>query len=512
MGNSRGLPSVETRPRRVALLRLAVSLALVSAWPGSAALADDGAVLGPEKGAVETGFFVGALFPASDQEFYDPHVTRQKELESVVPMIGVRLGYFPLEMLGVEVEGLIAPAKTADSGGDAPIYGVRGQLIGQYPGRITPFAVAGMGVSRVSSSNSVLGRDTDRLAHLGLGAKFYATESMSVRLDLRYLRGPAADKDTGTNHYEILLGLAWTPFESGPSAPAPEPDPDGDGFTGDADRCPTTPGVAPDGCPAPVDTDGDGILDSDDECPEQAETVNEYQDEDGCPDEVPDTDGDGIDDRKDGCVEQAEDKDGFEDEDGCPDLDNDGDGVTDAADQCPLEAGPAENRGCPDTDRDGDGVADRVDNCPDEPGTADNHGCKEEQLVVLSQTHLKILDKVFFATGQAVVQRRSRKLLDNVARVLLAHPEIKKIRVEGHTDNVGKPEANKVLSQKRADAVVEYLVEKGVPAERLEPVGFGEDEPVDTNDTREGRANNRRVEFEISERQDANPAPESQPS
>jgi len=466
---------------------LVVAFALVS-LAGVAFAEDDDAGFGPVTSSVEAGFFLGGYFPPSDQEFYDPHVTDQKELDSLNV----------IQFVGVEVEGLFSPTKTEEANGDAPLYGARAHVIGQYPGRITPFAVAGLGVSRVSSGNNVLGRDTDALAHLGLGAKLYVTESMSVRVDARYLRGPGARKETGTNHYELLVGLAWTlfPDRKPEPAPEPEPDPDGDGFVGDTDKCPQEKGAAPDGCPL-RDSDGDLIFDDRDRCPTEAETFNGWEDSDGCPDAVPDSDGDGLDDNTDKCKDQPEDVDNFEDADGCPDPDNDGDGVTDVTDACPSAAGPAENRGCPDTDRDGDGVVDRVDNCPDEPGTVEHHGCKKKQLVVLTQTQLKILDRVFFRTGKALIQWRSRKLLDNVAKVLTAHPEIARIRVEGHTDNVGKPEGNKVLSQKRADAVVAYLVKKGVPAERLEAVGFGQDTPVDDNGTKAGRANNRRVEFKI---------------
>jgi len=248
---------------------------------------------------------------------------------------------------------------------------------------------------------------------------------------------------------------------------------------------------------APTDADGDGIPSDRDQCPEQPETFNNWQDEDGCPDEVPDTDGDGIADDADGCIEAPEDKDDFEDADGCPDPDNDGDGVADVSDQCPLEPGPIENRGCPDTDRDGDGVVDRLDNCPDEPGSAKNQGCKKKQLVVISDSQLEILDKVFFRVNKATIRPRSFPLLNNVADVLNAHTEIESVRVEGHTDSQGDDDYNLDLSQRRAEAVVDYLVGRGVARERLEPVGFGETRPIDRNNTKAGRAANRRVEFQI---------------
>ncbi|HUS67643.1 MAG TPA: OmpA family protein [Kofleriaceae bacterium] len=177
--------------------------------------------------------------------------------------------------------------------------------------------------------------------------------------------------------------------------------------------------------------------------------------------------------------------------------DKDGDGLTDATDQCPNESGPSENRGCPDTDIDEDGVIDRLDNCPDEKGTEKNYGCKEKQLVVITETQLKILDVVYFDTGKATIQKRSNKLLDNVAAVLSKHPEIKKIRVEGHTDDRGDDAFNKDLSQRRADSVRDYIIGKGLPADRIDSYGFGEEKPIAPNSTKKGQAANRRVEFNI---------------
>ena len=177
--------------------------------------------------------------------------------------------------------------------------------------------------------------------------------------------------------------------------------------------------------------------------------------------------------------------------------DRDADGLADAVDQCPDQKGSADNRGCPDTDLDEDGVIDRVDNCPDEKGSEKNFGCVEKQLVVITRTQLKILDVVHFETGKARIKSRSHKLLDNVAAVLGKHPEIKRIRVEGHTDDQGDDAANKSLSQKRADSVRDYLVGKGVAPERLESAGFGEEKPIAENSSSSGRAQNRRVEFNI---------------
>ena len=243
------------------------------------------------------------------------------------------------------------------------------------------------------------------------------------------------------------------------------------------------------------DRDHDGLLDGVDKCPDDPELFNGFEDDDGCP-EV-DTDGDGIFDRQDKCPTVPEDKDGFQDDDGCPELDNDNDGVTDAADGCPLVAGPVENRGCPDTDKDGDGIVDRLDNCPTEPGEQHNQGCKAPQKVVITASGLEITDSVYFKLDKAIIEKRSFTLLDNVAAVILNHPEVAVILVEGHTDDQGNDAHNLDLSDRRAAAVMAYLVKKGVPTARLQSHGYGETRPIQPNTTKPGRAANRRVEFKI---------------
>lgn len=449
---------------------------------------------------LELGLFAGGFISNYYHQFYDIDLfpTGREELERVSPEVGARFAYLPSDYFGGEVETWITFADTKQSDLPARLYGLRAHLVAQLPARVTPFAVLGWGLHAIHSAETTLGNDVDFPLHAGLGAKFWATESVAVRADVRLIRGPSS-KDPYTldaSYGEFLLGVSWAPdLGSGPP-PAP-PDPDGDGVLGDADLCPDVAAQTPDGCPAAKDSDGDGFTDDVDNCPDGPETVNSWEDDDGCPDEVPDFDSDGIDDVKDACKSRAEDKDGFEDEDGCPEPDNDGDGVMDEADKCPDEAGPPANNGCPDTDSDGDGVVDRQDNCPQEAGTADNHGCKKKQLVTITKDQLKILDKVHFRTNRATIQRRSRPLLNNIAQVLEAHPEITRVRVEGHTDDRGPNEKNKTLSQARAEAVVDYLVERGIDRNRLEPIGFGEEHPLGDNTTRQGREANRRVEFNI---------------
>jgi OOP family OmpA-OmpF porin len=181
-----------------------------------------------------------------------------------------------------------------------------------------------------------------------------------------------------------------------------------------------------------------------------------------------------------------------------PEGDLDGDGVPNAEDRCPREPGSPDTDGCPDTD--GDGIPDIDDRCPKEPGPAENLGCpvkESEPLVEIETERLSLKDAITFDTGRDTIKPESAKLLDAIAKILSAHPELKKVRVEGHTDNVGGAAYNKDLSQRRAQSVVRALGQRGIARERLIPQGFGFERPVASNKTALGRARNRRVEFTI---------------
>lgn len=210
-----------------------------------------------------------------------------------------------------------------------------------------------------------------------------------------------------------------------------------------------------------------------------------------------DRDGDGIADNVDACPDEPEDFDGFEDSDGCPEWDNDKDGVPDKDDGCPMDPGPKEYDGCP--DRDGDQIPDNVDKCPDEPGAAEDLGCPapEEPQVILESDRIRVRGQILFETGEAIIQPQSFGMLDEVYKVLTENPEIGPVLIEGHTDNRGGKAYNKDLSERRAKAVVDYLVRKGVARKRLQSAGFGFDRPVADNDTPLGRAKNRRTEFKL---------------
>jgi OOP family OmpA-OmpF porin len=341
-------------------------------------------------------------------------------------------------------------------------------------------------------------------------------------------------KAIGSPQFRVLAGVRWAPdlrdsdgdgiYDTDDKCPTqkedkdgyrdedgcPDPDNDGDLIPDVKDKCPNEKEDKDtfqddDGCPDP-DNDGDGIPDIKDACPFKPETKNGWQDEDGCPD-IPDKDGDGIEDKKDKCPNQAEDKDGFQDEDGCPDVDNDNDGVPDSLDDCKNQPedmdGYKDDDGCPDLDNDSDGIPDAVDKCPLKPetinGYKDTDGCpdKGRAQVIIKEKKIVILKKVYFATARAKIKKHSFSILEQVALMLKAHPNIKGVRIEGHTDSRGNKRRNRRLSQKRAEAVRTFLIGKGVEASRLFAIGYGPDKPIDSNRTKRGRSKNRRVEFTI---------------
>ena len=181
-----------------------------------------------------------------------------------------------------------------------------------------------------------------------------------------------------------------------------------------------------------------------------------------------------------------------------PPPDRDGDGVPDDEDLCPNEPGPPALDGCPDDD--GDGIPNREDKCPKQPGPAENDGCPlppDEPLVEVGSRRILLNDSIHFDVGKDTIKSESFPLLDQVAKLLAEHPEMKRIRVEGHTDNVGNAAYNKDLSARRAASVVRYLIDKGVAQSRLVPAGYGFEQPIASNATALGRAKNRRVVFTV---------------
>jgi len=337
-----------------------------------------------------------------------------------------------------------------------------------------------------------------------MGARFRMPMSLYGQLGM----GAGITRGYGTPQIRTIATLGYAP-NLAPPPPPPSPDRDGDRIPNDRDKCPDDPEdydrfEDADGCPDP-DNDKDTVLDGEDRCPNDPGPPENQ----GCPDI--DSDEDGIPNRLDQCPDQREDKDGFQDDDGCPDEDNDKDGVLDVVDKCPDDPedkdGFEDLDGCPDPDNDKDGFLDNVDKCPNEAeifnGVDDDDGCpdKGKELAKLEGDKVEIREQVHFDVDKATIRKSSDPLLAAVAKILILHTEIKKIRVEGHTDSTGTHDHNMKLSQDRADSVKQHLVDKnGIDAARLEAVGYGPDQPIDSNKTARGKAKNRRVEFVVIEK------------
>ncbi|MBL4634050.1 MAG: OmpA family protein, partial [Kofleriaceae bacterium] len=304
-----------------------------------------------------------------------------------------------------------------------------------------------------------------------------ASYGVSSKVDLFGGAGAGVARGLGTPSWRVLAGLR---FHRPADKAALHSDSDNDGIDDADDKCPSEPEDVDgtddsDGCPD-LDDDNDGIADVDDACPKKAETVNGFEDEDGCPDSVPDVDGDGVSDDVDGCPDVAEDVDGFEDEDGCPDLDNDEDGIADSLDDCPNEAEVL------------NGIADE-DGCPDEP-------------VAKVDPSSGFPPPIEFLTGSARLRSSSGAALDRMAAILTKYPVILVLEVQGHTSQEGSAEFNQSLSARRAGAVVDALVKRGVTRSRLRANGYGASQPIDTSESTARRKRNRRVQFHIESRSD----------
>ncbi len=341
----------------------------------------------------------------------------------------------------------------------------------------------------------------------GAGVQVRLAERVFLHLEERFLFLPtdASDgiiekgSDVMLRH---TLGISFGLF--------PWRDTDQDGISDKNDACPATPTIAKiDAYGCPIDSDQDGIADFEDVCVDVPGVVSGN----GCPDADGDTFIDSADDCPNvfgiaafkGCSDQ--DGDGIKDsEDRCPEIkglqqfsgciDSDNDGIADPDDLCPSTATVAkvDVSGCP-LDRDHDNIADYLDECPDDAGVVDNKGCplvKEE----VKELFRRALNGIKFETGKDIIKKESFAILDTVAQIMIANPSYK-LNIYGHTDNVGDPQKNLLLSEARADAVSAYLVRTGLEGRIQEATGFGDQKPIADNSTKEGRLLNRRVEFEV---------------
>jgi len=342
-----------------------------------------------------------------------------------------------------------------------------------------------------------------------LGADLEAVEAPAeVDLGLAYtlglgLRifgagGVGLGRGYGTPTGRFIVGARYTFPERRREQSWNDADPDHDGLPNRSDRCVSEAGpVANEGCPD-VDFDADGVSDRLDRCPERAGLADNA----GCPDY--DTDGDNIPDRVDRCPKEP----GSALAAGCPLKDADKDGVPDSTDRCPELAGSAGNDGCPDVDSDGDGLVDRSDKCPFDAevynGVKDEDGCPDPgvALVGLTAGQVSFFEPIVFEKAGATerLSARSIQIVTALGHLLNAHRGLKRLRIDGHTDDRGSAVENFDLSLKRAQLVRRQLVElHKVDARRLSSQGFGGNRPLADNATAEGRARNRRIEITILE-------------
>lgn len=311
---------------------------------------------------------------------------------------------------------------------------------------LVPYIAGGLGGMSLDPDNGK--SDTNFLLDYGVGLKYFFTDDLALRGDVRHILA-FGDPE---NNFTYTAGLTYLMGGKVKEAPKPLPpiDSDGDGVTDVHDLCADTPaGVVIDGAGCPLDRDGDGVYDELDQCPDTPAGV---------------------------AVDTI----------GCP-LDSDGDGVADYLDECP-ETPPevtVDDKGCP-LDSDEDGVYDNNDECPDTPSglTVDDKGCP-----------ISITLSIEFDVDKFNIKPRYHDELAKGAAFIQKYSD-QKILIAGHTDSTGNEPYNEVLSQRRAESVLNYLVENfQLDADKLFARGFGEKAPVASNDTADGRQRNRRVEL-----------------
>jgi OOP family OmpA-OmpF porin len=373
-------------------------------------------------------------------------------------IFGLGAGYNFTRNLGAEFFLNYIDSESDTTGADVNGYLYR--LDGLYhfmpDNRLVPYIAVGLGGITLDPDNG--GNDTSFIVNYGGGVKYFLTDSIALRGDLRHVI-------TFADTYNNLIYTVGVDFLFGgkkkavvaavAEPPPPEPDSDGDGVVDSKDQCPDTPkGVIVNSTGCPLDKDGDGVYDYLDKCPDTPKGV---------------------------AVNSS----------GCP-LDTDGDGVYDYLDKCPgtPEGATVDSTGCP-LDTDGDGVYDYLDKCEGTPKDlkVDADGCP----ILMKKTATVDLN-IQFDTNKADIKPQYLGRLKELADFMTAYPETKAV-IEGHTDNVGSAAYNQKLSQRRAESVRDYLIQKfNISPNRLTAKGFGEERPVASNDTDEGRRRNRRIQ------------------
>lgn len=428
------------------------------------------------------------------------------------PLVAGRVGYiFPFQLF-VQAEAGYSPVTLVTRAGrhhdlNALLYGGTVGYNFQASPRVQAFVLGGASGIRWKFDSSVLPHEVDLAWQLGGGVRAFIGPQVALRADLRNRLAPDGmsairrqlDPDLPeeesrslTHNWEATLGFSFV------LSTARIRDADGDGVPDPRDQCAGTPGgVQVDARGCALDSDGDGVPDHRDRCSDTP--PGEAVDDRGCPS---DSDADGVPDARDRCPDtpggvQVDDR-------GCP-TDSDADGVPDGLDRCPDTPGgtPVDEEGCPREPEEPEPEPEpepRADCPPAPPGTPlGPEGCpvtgRERELLVEGRL---VMRDVTFDLGSASLQPESRSALDAVGEIFLRHPELR-IEIQGHTDAIGPADANRRLSLARAESVLRYLTERfpELEPDRFSVAGMGEERPIASNRTEEGRRLNRRVEFVV---------------
>ena len=389
----------------------------------------------PENHTLELGFHFGGFFLGKNHSLFDGFFGPQPEVDRSTTNFGFRLTYLPIPWVGAAFESTLMPTRSDMLDARALMWTVRGHVTAQIPYRITPTFVMGGGFVRMQSSQDEALNGSDTLFYYGPGGKFYINDWVAVRLEARHIVMPNGDDSRRVQNGELFVGIDLL-LRAGK-------------WAGNRDG-------------RNEDRDNDGYPDDEDQCPDIA---------------------------------------GDDEPPGCPaNLDTDKDGVPDREDGCPNKYGDGPD-GCPVPDMDGDGITDSYDNCVDEPenynGFEDTDGCPDEQPEEVKQLS-GVMEGINFDSGRATIKKGSRPVLDKAIETLKKYPTLR-LKITGHTDDRGKRDTNMALSQERADAVKQYMIDVGIEASRLSTEGKGPDSPIADNKTKAGRAQNRRIEFEVVE-------------
>lgn len=456
------------------LLTTAVTAAVV-ATPATVSMA-----AAQQRGSVELGGFLNAAYFDRSLDFDQGEVG-----------IGGLVGYFVTPKVALEGEIARVPFSSVD-GIDANFVPLRARATYNAPLGANSALLLGAGYVHTFYRHDIDMDDDGATALVGLRVAMQQALQLRFGTYLDFIPSPSNGDDSNIN-WGVTAGISYI-FGHKKAAV----DTDRDGVPDTSDKCPGTPAstvVNPDGCASSqLDTDRDGVNDSIDRCPDA--TRDDQVDPNGCA--VPkDADGDKVIDANDACPGTP--AGATVDDRGCASSqrDADKDGVNDSADRCAdTPANTAvDASGCPlPVDSDKDGVTDDRDRCPNTAaGTpVDSYGCHAMPVEPRQAVTLK---GVTFESGKSALTADAQAILQGVAQSLVANPELR-VEVQGHTDNTGGRALNVRLSKARAAAVRQFLIDKGVDAKRLTAKGYGPDKPATSNDTPEGRAENRRVALE----------------